>query len=239
MADSMIGQGMDINSRSKAYSTTQTDYDAYVNRWEEKDKLDKLYDDKTTLSFTDMLGLMVAQFQNQTMDNQASTTDMMNQLVQMSSMQAMTEMTTNIKELTLANVMAYSASLVGQTVTLGVYDDEGKLQEIVGVVEGAGTYDGEQVIFVDGKSYLLSSIMAVGKLPPRVEEDEKPGEGEDGEGEGEGGTPPVDNEGSTGGTDGAGGTTGDDKVDQTPDAGDAGNNGGSQEPDKENDNSVG
>lgn len=239
MADSMIGQGMDLSSRGKAYNT-QTDYDAYVNRWEEKDKLDKLYDDKTTLSFTDMLGLMVAQFQNQTMDNQASTTDMMNQLVQMSSMQAMTEMTTNIKELTLANVMAYSASLVGQTVTLGVYNEKTeKLEEIVGVVEGAGTYNGEQVIFVDGKSYLLSSIMAVGKLPPRVEEDEKPGEGEDGEGEGEGGTPPVDNEGSTGGTDGAGGTTGDDKVDQTPDAGDAGNNGGSQEPDEENDNSVG
>ena len=239
MADSMIGQGMDLSSRGKAYNT-QTDYDAYINRWEEKDKLDKLYDDKTTLSFTDMLGLMVAQFQNQTMDNQASTTDMMNQLVQMSSMQAMTEMTTNIKELTLANVMAYSASLVGQTVTLGVYNEKTeKLEEIVGVVEGAGTYNGEQVIFVDGKSYLLSSIMAVGKLPPRVEEDEKPGEGEDGEGEGEGGTPPVDNEGSTGGTDGAGGTTGDDKVDQTPDAGDAGNNGGSQEPDEENDNSVG
>lgn len=239
MADSMIGQGMDLSSRGKAYNT-QTDYDAYVNRWEEKDKLDKLYDDKTTLSFTDMLGLMVAQFQNQTMDNQASTTDMMNQLVQMSSMQAMTEMTTNIKELTLANVMAYSASLVGQTVTLGVYNEKTeKLEEIVGVVEGAGTYNGEQVIFVDGKSYLLSSIMAVGKLPPRVEEDEKPDEGEDGEGEGEGGTPPVDNEGSTGGTDGAGGTTGDDKVDQTPDAGDAGNNGGSQEPDEENDNSVG
>lgn len=239
MADSMIGQGMDLSSRGKAYNT-QTDYDAYVNRWEEQDKLDKLYDDKTTLSFTDMLGLMVAQFQNQTMDNQASTTDMMNQLVQMSSMQAMTEMTTNIKELTLANVMAYSASLVGQTVTLGVYNEKTeKLEEIVGVVEGAGTYNGEQVIFVDGKSYLLSSIMAVGKLPPRVEEDEKPDEGEDGEGEGEGGTPPVDNEGSTGGTDGAGGTTGDDKVDQTPDAGGAGNNGGSQEPDEENDNSVG
>ena len=133
------------------------------------------------LSFTDMLGLMVAQFQNQTIDNQASTTDMMNQLVQMTTMQAMTDLTTKMDEVALANVMSYSASLVGQTVTLGIYDAKGNLTEKVGVVEGAGTYNGQQVIFVEGKSYALSSIMAVGKLPPRVDPDEKPGEGEDGD----------------------------------------------------------
>lgn len=182
MADPMIQSGMDINSRGKAYGT-QTDYDAYVNRWAEKEKIDAMYEDRGSLSFTDMLGLMVTQFQNQTMDNQASTTDMMNQLVQMTSMQAMTDMTTQIKELTLANVMSYSASLVGQTVTIGVYNETTKeLDEIVGVVEGAGTYDGQQVIFVGGKSYLLSSIMAVGKLPPKPEKPEPDGgEGTDGE----------------------------------------------------------
>ena len=169
--------GMDINYRSKANSTS-SDFDAYVNRWEELEKEKALYEDKGTLSFTDMLGLMVAQFQNQSIDNQASTTDMMNQLVQMSSMQAMTEVSTQIKELTLANVMAYSASLVGQTVTIGVWNEQTKkLEEIVGVVEGAGTYNGDQVIYVGGKGYYLSDIMAVGKLPhPK---DEKPGDGED------------------------------------------------------------
>ena len=149
-----------------------------MNRWEELEKEKALYEDKGTLSFTDMLGLMVAQFQNQSIDNQASTTDMMNQLVQMSSMQAMTEVSTQIKELTLANVMAYSASLVGQTVTIGVWNEQTKkLEEIVGVVEGAGTYNGDQVIYVGGKGYYLSDIMAVGKLPPP--KDEKPGDGED------------------------------------------------------------
>ena len=125
-----------------------------------------------------MLGLMVTQFQNQTIDNQASTTDMMNQLVQMTTMQAMTDMTTQIKELTLANVMSYAASLVGQTVTIGVWNEETKqLEDFEGVVEGTGTYNGQQVIFVNGKSYYLSDIMAVGKLPPKVEE--TPGEDED------------------------------------------------------------
>ena len=55
--------------------------------------------------------------------------------------------------------------------------DNRKLEEIVGVVEGAGTYNGDQVIYVGGKGYYLSDIMAVGKLPPP--KDEKPGDGED------------------------------------------------------------
>ena len=41
--------------------------------------------DPGELSFTDMLQLMVAQFQNQTIDNTADTSDMMNQLTQMTS----------------------------------------------------------------------------------------------------------------------------------------------------------
>lgn len=192
MADSAIQTGMDITKR---YSTgsTSTDYDAYVNRWEEKEKEDALYEDKSTLSFTDMLSLMVAQFQNQTIDNQASTTDMMNQLVQMSSMQAMTEMSTQIKELALANVMSYSASLVGKTVTVGVENSEtGKIDELVGVVQGTGTYDGQQVVYLDnGKGYFLKEIMAVGTLPPKTETEEP-----DEDGGGSTATPPVTNENS-------------------------------------------
>ena len=174
MADSMIQSG--LASRYSTYATTG-DRDIYTNP-ADVEKENALYKDKGTLSFTDMLGLMVTQFQNQTIDNQADTTDMMNQLVQMTTMQAMTDMTTQIKELTLANVMSYAASLVGQTVTIGVWNEETKqLEDFEGVVEGTGTYNGQQVIFVNGKSYYLSDIMAVGKLPPKVEE--TPGEDED------------------------------------------------------------
>ena len=146
-----------------------------------------------------MLGLMVTQFQNQTIDNQASTTDMMNQLVQMTTMQAMNDMTSQMKELALANVMSYSASLVGKTVTVGVWNEETEeLEEIVGTVQGTGTYDGNQVIYLDnGKGYLLSDIMAVGTLPKKPE---TPDEGEgDGDGDGEGGTPPVEGGDASGG----------------------------------------
>ena len=150
------------------------------------------------LSFTDMLGLMVAQFQNQTIDNQADTNDMMNQLIQMTMMQGMTKMTTQMEDLTQANILSYSASLVGKEVTVGVKDEEGNLQEIVGTVTAAGTYDGHPVIFIGDKSYLLSSIMAVGKLP-EIKDPEKPGEG-DGDG-----TDPVDPPENNGGTESGGG----------------------------------
>ena len=131
----------------------------------------------TSLSFQDMLLLMVTQMQNQTIDNQADTNDMMNQLIQMTVMQAMTHMSTQMEELTTANVMSYAASLVGKEVTLGVYDENGEIKEKVGVVEGTGTFDGNQVIFVDGESYFLSSIMGVGRLPP-LDKDEGTGDGD-------------------------------------------------------------
>jgi flagellar basal-body rod modification protein FlgD len=115
--------------------------------------------DKLTLTMKDFLQLMIAQFQNQDIDNPASTSDMMNQLISMSTIQAMSTMTD-------AATMSYAASLVGKTVTIGEYTSASGLKEIVGEVTGTGTYNGEQVVFVNGKSYALSSIMAVGKLPP-------------------------------------------------------------------------
>ena len=79
---------------------------------------------------------------------------------------------------------------VGKTVTVGQYDEDGKLQEIEGVVTGTGNYQGVPVIFVNDEMYPLNSIMAVGKLPEIPEEPEGPGEGGDGDGTGEGGENP-------------------------------------------------
>jgi flagellar basal-body rod modification protein FlgD len=217
MADSVVQAGWNIADRNKNYNTA-TDFDPTVNRWKDKEQLEEESKDKSQLSFTDMLGLMVTQFQNQSIDNQASTTDMMNQLVQMTTMQAMTALTTKMDEVALANVMSYSASLVGKEVTVGVWNEQtGKLEEIVGVVKGSGTYDGQQVIYLDnGKGYFLSDIMAVGTLPPKTE---KPGEEGDGEGDKTEGTP------GTGEGDSNDTTT---KPPETEGSGDAGN---SQDPD--------
>ena len=153
-----------------------------------------------TLSFEDMLLLMVTQLQNQTIDNTADTNDMMNQIIQMTVMQAITDMKSQVDDLTEANILNYTASLVGQTVTLPIYDEKGNLVgEKEGVVTGTGLYNGQRVIFVGNETYLLNQIMAVGKLPekPEVEDPDKPGEGEDVDkpGEGEGVDKPGEGEG--------------------------------------------
>lgn len=123
------------------------------------------------LDMTDFLKMMVAQFQNQDPENAADTSEMLNQMVQMSMIQA-------IADITDAVSLSYSASLVGKEVTVGTFDSEGKLQEVVGTVTGTGSYNGSPVIYVDGQMYSMSSIMAVGRLPStepaQLEQPEQP-----------------------------------------------------------------
>lgn len=163
----------------------------------------------TELNMEDFLQLMVVQLQNQTIDDAMDTSEMMNQLVQMQMISAITNMTET-------NVMSYASSLVGKVVTIGISTEQG-LEEREVLVTGTGVMNGQQVIFGKdntGKieTYGLNQIMAVGQLPP-IEETEDPedpsmpGEGGDVEGPGDGGdvenpgdggettTPPVDESG--------------------------------------------
>ena len=85
---------------------------------------------------------------------------LMNQIIQMTVMQAITDMKSQVDDLTEANILNYTASLVGQTVTLPVYDKEGKLVgEKEGVVTGTGLYNGQRVIFI-GDEWVFMSVMA-------------------------------------------------------------------------------
>ena len=90
-------------------------------------------------------------------------------------------MVQQLQNQTMDNTTDTSASLVGKTVTVGEYGEDGKLQEVVGTVTGTGTYQGVPVIFVDGEMYALSDIMAVGTLPDIPETPDEP-EGGSGEG---------------------------------------------------------
>lgn len=137
----------DISQLSATTSTKQSPNNANIKK-----------PGSTELNMDDFLQLIVAQFQNQDPENAASTSDMMNMMVQMSVIQG-------IKHITDASTMLYSASLVGKEVTVGQVDKSGKLQEIVGTVTATGTYSGEPVVFVNGVSYKLNNIMAVGRLP--------------------------------------------------------------------------
>ena len=68
-----------------------------------------------SLEMSDFLTLMVASFQNQSIDDTASISDMMNQMVQMSVVQAITNVSSLI---TQSTSLSYAASLVGKEVTI-------------------------------------------------------------------------------------------------------------------------
>ena len=136
------------------------------------------------LDMEDFLQLIVQQFQNQSIDQTASSTDMLNQLVQMSVVQAISQVTQSIATMVDASTLNYAASLVGKEVTVGKYDEDGELQEIVGQVTGTGTYQGLPVIFVNGEQYYLNEIMAIGRLPEKPVDPDKPVDPENPEGEG-------------------------------------------------------
>ena len=136
--------------------------------------------DNTSLDFEDYLQLMVQQLQNQTMDNAMDSSAMLEQLVQMSSVQMMASLQTSMQTVADGMALSYAASLVGKTVTVGTVNEDGNIQEIVGEISGTGTYQGVQVIFIDGEMYPLSNIMAVGVIPEDIQDPEKPETPEDG-----------------------------------------------------------
>ena len=113
------------------------------------------------LVMDDFLKLMISSFQNQSIDDVASTSDMMNQMVQMSVINAVTNLN---KLLTESTALSTAASLVGKEVTIG-QSSGNSMNTITGTVTGTGTLNGEQVIFLGDESYMLSDILAVGKLP--------------------------------------------------------------------------
>lgn len=124
----------------------------------------------TDLNMEDFLTLMVVQLQNQTIDDTMDTSEMMNQMVQMQMISAITNMTAT-------SIMSYASSLVGKVVTIGIPSGD-SLEEREILVMGTGVSDGQQVIFgSDGETYALNQIMAVGRLPA-IKDPEKPGEGE-------------------------------------------------------------
>lgn len=149
--------------------------------------------DRSTLDLNDYLKLMVAMFQNQTIDNNADIGDMMNNMVQMSVVEAISSISSLIQESTALN---YAASLVGKQVTVGIVNNN-QLVEIEGYVAATGTYNGQQVIFLKDKSgnpiegYVpITSIMAIGWLSETasagdIKEPEEPGGVEDPEGPGD------------------------------------------------------
>lgn len=109
---------------------------------------------KTSLNMDDFLKLMVAQLQNQDMNNTADTSEYTSQMAQFSMVQALTDLTELSKT-------TYSLSMIGKEVTLAETKSDGTLNVITGTVEGVNLYNGDAQIIVNGLNYPMSSVMEV------------------------------------------------------------------------------
>lgn len=109
---------------------------------------------KTSLDMDDFLKLMVAQLQNQDMNNTADTSEYTSQMAQFSMVQALTELNEMSKT-------TYTMSLIGKDITLAENAADGTLHVVAGKVEGVNLYNGEAQVIVNGTSYPVSSIMEV------------------------------------------------------------------------------
>lgn len=115
-------------------------------------------EDKTSLDMSDFYELMAAQMKYQDMDNPADTSQMLTMMVQSQMIQAITNMSAT-------NTTSYAASLVGKEVTVAETDAQGAYKgDKSGIVTGVILGD-DPLVLVDGKSYKLSQVMAVGEVP--------------------------------------------------------------------------
>lgn len=139
-----------IDAMNKSNSATQTISNTMGNPRNSMGNSD--------LGLTDFITLMVAQLKNQDMMNPTSDTDFIAQMAQFSGLQAMTT-------LSETNNTAYAASLIGKNVTAASLDKSGAMQKAEGTVTGVSLFEGKPIVYIGDKSFELSQIMVVGKLP--------------------------------------------------------------------------
>lgn len=122
---------------------------------------------KNSLTLEDFYTLMAVQLQNQDMTSPMDNSEMLNQLVQMAtieSMSQMTQMSTN----------QYASGLLGQQAEIVIFKD-GQQKTVKGTVTGVNLAFSPPVIYLDGQSeeYPISSVMAVGQRSTVTDEEGK------------------------------------------------------------------
>ena len=122
---------------------------------------------KNSLTLEDFYTLMAVQLQNQDMTSPMDNSEMLNQLVQMAtieSMSQMTQMSTN----------QYASGLLGQQAEVVIFKD-GQQKTVKGTVTGVNLAFSPPVIYLDGQSeeYPVSSVMAVGPRGTVTDEEGK------------------------------------------------------------------
>lgn len=109
---------------------------------------------ENSLDMSDFINLLVAQLQNQDMNNTTDTSEMMAQMAQYSMVQAITDMNEQSK-------IASSFGLIGKGVTVSSTDSGGNKTYDSGVVDGVSIRNGAAEVVVNGTAYSMDDISEV------------------------------------------------------------------------------
>ena len=158
------------NDGTATSSTTDTESTTKTQEW------NAVFVDENdnNLSMDSFLKLMVTQLTNQDFMNPVDDSQFITQMAQFSTLQAMSEMSSNMKN-------NYVLSLVGQEVTCAKFNVSGNLVKETGKVERVTLSDNEFALYVNGEKFTLSQIMELGKKSEAADDTDEADETTDGE----------------------------------------------------------
>lgn len=132
--------------------------------------------DKNTITVTSYFKLLAAQLANQDMSDPMSSSEIMDQMVQMSMVQSISAMTESMQNSAAISTQTYAAGLVGKEVTMVETDSDGNVVGVkYGTVVSVNLSGDSPTLRLEGESeeYPLSYLMGMGKLDnPYAEKDE-------------------------------------------------------------------
>lgn len=135
---------MEVNAYNQNY---------VVNKANNKDKTLTAKED-SSLGMDDFLNLLIAQMTNQDSMNPMENTEFVAQLAQFSSLQAMSNLA-DISE------QSQATSLIGKTVIVANYNNNGELVKKEGIVEKVTLHSGNTNLYIDGEAYEMSNVMEI------------------------------------------------------------------------------
>ncbi len=114
----------------------------------------------TSLSSEDFYKILVTELQQQDPLEPTKTADMIGQVSQIRGIELSSQLNTVLTQLSRQQRVSGAGELLGRYVTASVADDQGKVQEVSGLVTGI-SFDpnGAMVLELDGGQYVLASTV--------------------------------------------------------------------------------
>jgi len=116
--------------------------------------------DQAAIDNDDFMTLLLAQLKNQDPMKPMDSSEMMGQIAQLNSLNALISIKDSLDAMTKSQNMSYAASLIGKTIT-AIPDKNDPSNVIQGVVTSMTNFEGTTLVQVDGQDVEISTIVEV------------------------------------------------------------------------------